>query len=150
MPPPRRLWCSCIIIGYLAGDDALKEACPRIIEQAGRGELEIVVSAVAMAEVAYLKGVPVEDSEARIQEFFSRDYIVPIAIDPIVARAARGYIRGHTLKPLDAIHLATAEVWRIPTLETTDPDLLKLDGRVGDPRITIRRPLYEGQGSFFC
>ena len=109
-----------------------------------------MVSAVAMVEVAYLKGVPVENSEARIQEFFSRDYIVPIAIDSIVARVARRYIRGHTLKPLDAIHLATAEVWRIPMLETTDPDLLKLDGWVGDPRITIRRPLYEGQASFFC
>ena len=108
-----------------------------------------MVSAVAMAEVAYLKGIPVEGAEARIQEFFSRDYIVPIAIDSIVARAARGYIRQHVLKPLDAIHLATAEVWRIPTLETTDPDLLKLDGQVGNPRITIRRPLYEGQGTFF-
>ena len=112
--------------------------------------MEIVVSAVAMAEVAYLKGILIEDSEARIQEFFSRDYIIPIAIDPIVARAARRHIRQHVLKPLDAIHLATAEVWRIPTLETTDPDLLNLDGQVGNPRITIRHPLYEGQGSFFC
>ena len=112
--------------------------------------MEIVVSAVAMAEVAYLKGVSSEVSELRIQEFFSSDYIVPVAVDPTVARRARGHIRQYALKPLDAIHLATAQVWRITVLETTDPDLLKLDGQVGSPRIVIRRPLYEGQGTLLC
>ena len=141
MPGPRRLWCSCVIIGYLAGEDALKEVCPRIIEQAARGEAEIIVSTVAMAEVAYLKGMDVDDSERRIQEFFARDYVVPVAVDPTVARTARRHIREYALKPLDAIHLATAAVWRIPTLETTDPDLLNLSRQVGNPLITIRRPL---------
>ena len=150
MPPPRRLWCSCVIIGYLAGEDALKEHCPRIIEQARAGELEIVVSSVAMAEAAYLKGLPPEESEARLQEFFTRDYIVPAAVDPTVARVARRHIRERGLKTLDAIHLATADVWRIPVLETTDTDLLRLDGQVGSSSIRIRRPLYEGPRRLLC
>ena len=143
MPPPRRLWCSCIVIGFLAGEEALQEHCPHIIEQARMGQLEIVVSAVAMAETAYLKELPPQEAEALIQEFFAPDYIVPVAVDPTVARAARAHIRQHHLKSLDAIHLATAEVWRFPILETTDTDLLRLDRQVGNPRMQIRKPLYE-------
>ena len=102
------------------------------------------MSTIAQAEVAYLEGLPPEESEARIREFFSRDYVVTAAFDTPVARIARRFIRAHSLRPPDAIHLATADLWHIPILETTDDDLLRLNGQVGNPPITIRRPLYEG------
>ena len=54
MPVARRLWDSCVVIGYLAGYEDLKPECPLIIEQAERGEIQIVVSAMATIEVAYL------------------------------------------------------------------------------------------------
>jgi predicted nucleic acid-binding protein len=148
MPTPRRLWDSCTIIDYLAGTTGVGETCAKIIEQAERGELEILVSAVATIEVAYLQGSNDEDSEARIRELFGRSYIIPVAIDVQVASTAREltrkYRHGPKIKPLDAAHLATAIQWKIPLIETTDPDLLRLDGREGQPRITIRPPLYEG------
>lgn len=148
MPAQRRLWDSSVIIGYLAGQDELKDACENIIASAERGEVEIIVATMATVEVAYLEGLSDEDSEAMIAELFSRDYIIPVAIDMRVAAIARGLIRkyrtGPKLKPPDAAHLATAMQWRIPVLETTDPDLLRLHGREGDPPIVIRRPFYEG------
>lgn len=148
MPMPRRLWDSSVVIGYLAGQPDIAEDCENIIGQAERGELEIVVSALATIEVAYLEGMDDRASEARIRELFDRKYIVPVAIDVRVAEIARGLVRkykiGPKLKPPDAAHLATAIQWKIPLLETTDPDLLRLSGKEGNPSITIRRPLYEG------
>ena len=145
---PRRLWDSSVIIGYLAGQDDLAEACTNIIDGAERGELDIVVSTIAMIEVAYLRGFDDEDSEMKIRELFSRDYIIPVALDTRVSAIARGLVRkyreGPKINPPDAGHLATAMQWQVPLLETTDPDLLRLDGREGDPKIIIREPMYNG------
>ena len=150
MPIPRRFWDSNIVIGYLAGHLSLKAECDQIIEAGKRGELEILVSTMAEAEVAYLDGYTDSESEDLIREFFSRPYVVPAAFDRPVAAAARKLIRlgkakRLSLKPPDAIHLATCEVHHIPILETSDPDLLRWNEQVGNPPIIIRVPVYEGQ-----
>lgn len=147
MPQPqRRLWDSCVIIGYLAGSTGAYQDCRQIIARAEQGELEIVVSAIATIEVAYLKGKSDADSEAMIREFFSRDYIVTVSVDPPVTAIARRLVRVHRstntrLRPPDATHLATALHVGIPLIETTDPHLLRLDGLEGNPPIRIREPV---------
>ena len=144
--PSRRLWDSSVIIDYLVGRADVGLACERIIERAEHGEFEIVVSALATVEVAYVRGSDDADSEAMIREFFSRSYVIPAAIDVQTAAIARELIRRHRterrLKPADATHLATAIQLKIPLIETTDPDLLRLDGLEGNPAIEIRRPMY--------
>ena len=148
MPPVRRVWDSCIVIGYLAGYPALQEQCELIIDSAKRGDIEIVVSALAMIEAAYLTGYSDIDAEARIREFFGRRYVVPVQVDAPIAAIARDLIRRHRdtrkIEPPDATHLATAIQWKIPILETTDPDLLRFDRVEGSPLITIREPRSEG------
>jgi len=149
----RRLWDSCVVIGYLAGYEDLKPECPLIIEQAERGEIQIVVSAMATIEVAYLAGSSDPESEAMIREFFTREYIVPVGIDVSIASIARELIRKYRnapkIKPVDAAHFATAIQWHIPVIETTDPDLLRLNELEGNPTVRIRRPLYEGARTMF-
>ncbi len=148
MPPARRLWDSCIVIGYLAGYPDLRVQCEQIIGAAKRGEVEIVVSALAMVETAYLTGHSDSDAEARIREFFGRDYVVPVQIDAPVAATARDLIRRYRdapkIEPEDATHLATAMRWGISIIETTDDGLLRFDKLEGTPLITVRKPLYEG------
>ena len=148
MPPPRRLWDSSVIIGFLAGDENVLEHCQLIVEQAERGELEIVVSTLAAAEVAYLEGYSDEDSEDMIREFFGRDYIVLVAVDARMAAVARGLVSRYRnemrIKPADAIHLAAAVQLNLPVLETTDGDLLRFSGLEGNPNVVVREPLYEG------
>ena len=148
MPAPRRVWDSCIVLGYLSGYDDLKPDCDQIIDQAQRGELEIVVSAFASVEAAYLQGHSDDDSEAKIREFFGRNYVIVAAIDISTAAIARGLIRKyrHTYRitPPDAAHLALAIQLHIPVLETTDLDLIQLSEKEGNPQIVIRKPLYEG------
>ena len=152
MPVSRRLWESNVVVGYLAGYPNLRSDCTQIIEQAERGEAEIFVSVIATIEAAYLAGQSDADSEALIQEFFGRNYIIPVGIDARIASITRGLIRkyrtGPKLKPPDAAHLGTAIQWGIPIIETTDQELLRLDNLEGSPPIRIRRPLYEGQTRF--
>ena len=44
----------------------------------------------------------------------------------------------------ETICLATGMLWHVPVIQTTDPDLLRLDQLEGNPPITVRKPLYEG------
>ena len=126
----------------------MAEPCGNIIDQAERGEVEIVTSALATIEVAYLVGHDDEDSELKIQEFFSRPYVIQAAIDVGVADIARNLIRkyreGPKLRSADAAHLATAIQHQIPLVETTDTELLRLNKQEGNPLIVIRKPFYEG------
>ena len=148
----RRLWDSCVVIGYPAGYPALEWVCSQIIQQGERGNLEIIVSEMAKVEVAYLSGHSDSESEAMIREFFSRDYVIPVSVDDPVSTLARNLIRKYRneirIEPADAIHLATAIQWSIPVIETTDDRLLRFDGREGSPAIRVRTPVYEGAEDF--
>lgn len=162
---PERLWDSSVILAYLGGVPKAKKACELILKQGEREELILHVSTMAQSEVAFLPGYSNLESEDLVKEFFSRKYIKTILFDILVARESRKLIRKYRssnineqplfcptcnkrinsgLKPPDAIHLASALIWNIPILETYDPDLLKLNGKEGNPPIIIREPLYEG------
>ena len=156
MPGPRRLWDSSVVIGYLAGEIGLAEPCGDIIAAAERGELQIALSIEAAIEVAYLEGYDDDVSERIIRELLGREYIIPITVDLQVAAVARDLIRRHKDPPKihtkDATHLATAILWKIPVMETTDRGLLRFSGLEGNPAVSIRPPLYEGprRMSGFC
>lgn len=146
MPAPtRRVWCSCTIIDYLKGAARAEPDCQQIIDSAERGETEIVVSALAEAEV--VKVDPADpDSETKIREFFARPYVIRVALDIRVAEMAREIVRTYGLKPLDAVHVATALRAKVPTLETFDQEMIdKVNGKEGNPPLQIRNPTYEGQ-----
>lgn len=144
MTLPRRAWCSCTIIDCLKGTERAS-ACKDIIRQAERGQIEIVVSTLAMAEVAKISD-PDQGDEGRIREFFGRDYIIAIPVDQRVATRARSLVQKYpALHGADAVHFATAIMHSVPVLETFDGALLNLSRREGQPRrIEIRHPHYDG------
>ena len=135
--PPRRVWDACTIIYHLAGYEDGKPDIPRIIQDAIRRDTEIVVSVLAECEVVKLGGDDDTTAERRITDFFSRPYVIRAAVDPFVAEVTRRLVRSHSLKPPDAIYLATAIRHQVPLLETYDTKLLALD--VVDT-VAIRRP----------
>ena len=141
----RRAWCSCMVIDYLVGAERSRMACEQLIDRAKAGEIEIVVSALALAEVAKINGDA--QAEHTIQEFFRRPYVIVAQLDWLVAEEARKMLRAvPKLKAGDATHLATAVRWKIPVLETWDTDdLVPLDGKFGSPTVTVRTPVPEGQ-----
>ena len=148
MPPPtRRVWCSCAIIDYLAGRKGAA-ACKDVIAQAEKGNVEIVVSTLAEAEVVKLDEHLSAEAEAKIDEFFEESYVVRAALDALVARRARQIVRDFKLKPLDAVHIATAIENEIEILETYDDKLIALNGskfKVRDREmvLTVRHPVWE-------
>lgn len=141
----RRLWDSSVIIGALSRDFEIELVCEEIIQQAERGETEILVSQFAKAECAYLRHESPEDAERIIADFFAQPYIIGVALDDEVAALSRHLVRKYMdnpkLRPPDAVHLASAIIAGVPFLETKDPDLLRLDGMEGGATpITIRWP----------
>ena len=129
-----------MVIGYLAGYPEFQEAYSHIIAAAKRGEVEIVVSALAMVETAFLTGYSDKDAEDKILEFFGRQYVIPVQVDSPIAAIARDLVRRHryfSLSPQDGTHLATAMQLGIPLIETNDSGLLELDKLEGTPRINI-------------
>ena len=146
--PERRVWDSSTVIAYLGGEPKFGGSLEGIIELARQGSIQILVSTLATIEVAYLRDRGDQVSEEIIADFFSRDFVIPIAIDVRVSAVSRGLVRkygqGYGLTPHDAAHLATAIAWNVPVLEAVDSDLLHLDGREGQPLISVRTPLYEG------
>ena len=146
--PERRVWDSSTILAYLGGETDFGVAMEGIVELARQGNIQILVSTLATIEVAYLRGLDSDVSEDIIVDFFNRDFVIPIAIDARISAVSRGLVRKYGrhlgLGPHDAAHLATSIVWNVPVLEAVDSDLLQLDGREGQPPISVRTPLYEG------
>lgn len=73
------------------------------------------------------------DGLAIIDDLLFQPFINPISLDTVVAKRARALLRempGLTKRP-DAIHLASAIQWNIPTFHTYDgSDLLHLNGKI--------------------
>ena len=150
MPPQRRLWDANVVLDYLSGNEKVQPDCGLIIQRAERGEVEIVVSTIAEAEVAFLPGFSAHDAESKILEFFSRNYVITAAFDSPIARIARRLIRQYRLQdPSDAVHWATAIRWQVPVLETNDSHLLDVSGKEGNPPVVTQRPTYQGTLSLF-
>ena len=133
----------------MGGKDDHRTAVEGILGEADAGNVEIVVSTLAIAEVAYLEGMQDDVAAAtKIQEFFSRQYMIVAAVDEGIARTAQEIVRKYRgrikVSPRDAIHLATAVRLGIPIVETADDGFRRLDRQEGDPPVVVRHPLYEG------
>jgi len=104
-----------------------------------------VVPVLSEAEVVKLDNEQDAAAEEMIEEFFGRPYIIRAALEPQTAKIARGLVRRYGLKPLDAVHIATALRNQVPILETYDNQMIGVSGKEGNPPLIIRNPTYEGQ-----
>ncbi len=143
MSVERIYWDSDAFLGWLQNEPGKVELCKGTIERAEAGEVLIVTSALAMAEVLWLKGAPkiAQDKLVILRKFFRRSYVRVINVTRTIAEEAQEVVMLHGIKPKDAIHVATAVNLRIPTLETFDKDLIAKTGTVGAPPLAIRKPL---------
>jgi predicted nucleic acid-binding protein len=113
---PRRYWDSDIFLTWLNKEPGKYDKCRGVMKEAEDGNLEIVTSALTIAEIIYLKGHPkitIERSNA-ICRFFESEYIKLVNVDRYVAESARTLLWQHSLKPKDAIHVASALKVNIP------------------------------------
>ncbi len=104
--------------------------------------MRLITSAVTLSEVIHLKGKPQinqRDNE-KIRDFFRNPYIIVRNLDRETANLSRKFIWENSLKPKDAIHLATAVRAGVSLLHSFDGDLHGVSNIFGNPKITIEEP----------
>jgi predicted nucleic acid-binding protein len=117
-----------------------------------RGDITLVTSTVSQTEVAFAHiekqtQNPDPDIEASIDSLWADTLAITLIEDhSVIASHARGLIRmglqhGWSLKPLDAIHLTTAQWFGVSEFHTYDSRLDKYSDHVGFP---VVRPYVTG------
>jgi len=149
MPPNSRkilYWDSCVWLSYInAIPDRLPIIDALLAESASeKGKIMIYTSVISQVEVAFgiveqTKKILDPQIESEIDELWAdRDTLKLLEFHELIGLQARNFMRlgvsrGWQLKPIDAIHLATAK--SIPTSEfnTYDTDLIKYSSDLGFP-----------------
>ena len=118
--------------------------CRPVLQAAEKGDVEIVVSSVALVEVI-CKNKDASIDDQKVRDYFDNDYILLVSADKDVCDLARQLmLAGHAgLRPADAIHVATACIANADELHTFDEKLLALDSgidRKDGTRLRVRKP----------
>ena len=138
----RRYWDSNIILTWLK-KEAGWEKCQGIFAAFEKDDVQIVTSAITIAEVIYLKGHPLiaQDKSDIIYRFFENENILIINVDRVLAEYARKLIwENRNLRHNDALHIASAIRSKVSIMDTFDKDLIKLNGMIGSPPLRIGEP----------
>lgn len=140
----RVYWDSCTWISLIQNETAVplagggrenRAALARaVLDDATKKAAEIVTSTLAFSEV-YRPSVAhdgVAGSVDKLAEFFENDFIVPVMLDRNVGELARTLMQRQYpgLKPLDAVHLASALVANVDEMHSFDERLLNLSDRI--------------------
>ena len=136
-------WDSDAFLGWLQAEKGKVDLCQGTIEMGESGNAYIVTSTLTLAEVLWMRGaprIPKEKAET-LGRFFRRSFIRVRPVTRSIAESAQDLVWNHNVKPKDAIHVATALDAKITTLETFDEGLLLKSGLVGNPPLTIRKPI---------
>jgi hypothetical protein len=83
--------------------------------------------------------IPAESAE-KVQRFFEHEYIVVNDLDRRLAEQAQKLVWHHSIRPKDAVHVASAIDAKVDRMETFDDGLIKQSGTVGAPPLEIGRP----------
>ncbi len=135
-------WDSDCFLGYFQNEEGKVEKCDGVLQKADRGDVIIVTSALTIAEVLWKRGAPrlTKDKAEIVRRFFRRSYIRVYNVSRKIAESAQDLVWDHSIKPKDAIHVATAINLMVDALETFDEDLIGKSGTVGTPLLLIREP----------
>lgn len=112
-------------------------------EAARKGLVTIYTSIASIVEVIYFleekaSGTMNPDSEERIDALWYGGQVILSEVSPLVARDARAIIRrsiqdNQKVRPVDALHLSTAQRLGVSSLHTYDEPLFKYAPYIGMP-----------------
>lgn len=141
-------WDSCVFLEAVNADkDALTQAhsvnIKTMLEEAEGGSLRIYTSLLTVVEVSHatsekLAGKLDTKIESQISMLLSPESSPVVIVDfhEFIADAARRLSRevitkGWALKPTDAIHMATAQRWKVAEFHTYESALVKYGPLIG-------------------
>lgn len=137
-------WDACVFLSVV---NRIPERLPDLeamMDAASKGDLRIYTSTLSKVEVAFAAGEQTKGTldpavEAQIDELWGTGSPVKmVEFHDVLASDARQLIRdalpkGWSLRPADAIHLATAARHRVSEVHTYDTPLLKYKDLIGIP-----------------
>jgi predicted nucleic acid-binding protein len=137
-------WDSNVFISYISEVTGRVEVIEELLIRAKSGQCKILTSHVSIAEVAFAQveansGALDPSIEMKIDNLWQDHRAVTmVEVTELVTRRSRGLIRaakvmGYSLKPMDAIHLASAAQYGANELHTYDKPLEKYSSAVGMP-----------------
>lgn len=139
----RVLWDSACCLAFLKGEADRVDLCEEVLDQAKAGKVEIVLSALALAETLNLSGaasIP-KASRETVRKFFARSSFVVADVTRRISERAQDLVWDHGVKPKDAVHVATALEYAVPVIHTFDGALIALSKRLGGvPKLQICAP----------
>ena len=154
-PGRRRIyWDSCVWLRYINESPEDKEVLNILLRDSNMrsGDIHLITSILALTEVAY--GAVEQNNQAldadveqKIDSLWKdRRAVTLVEYYPALALDARGLIRmsvekGWSLRPYDAIHLATAQRLEVTEFHIYDDKLLRFTGDLGFP---ITEPYVHG------
>jgi len=101
---------SSVYIAAIKSELGRVDTARSILKDAERGRIKICASTFVVVEVNKAPGYQrlSDDDEKTVADFFLHDYFEWAELDHTLAREARRLARELSLKPADAIHLASA------------------------------------------
>ena len=89
----RRYWDACNFLAVINGEVGRAETCREIMREAATGNLEIVTSALTIAEVVRPKacGGIQKERDALVDSFLDQRYIIVIDVGRVTMQRARGF-----------------------------------------------------------
>lgn len=154
---PRVYFDSCVFLDYISDHPERAPTIDNFVELSLRNEIDIVTSTASIVEVSHVLGEKEArkldpNIEEKLDAMFDEDRVLKlIDFSTLIARRARTLIRDsianptNILKPMDAVHLASAERLRVREFLTYDKKLLLHNGRFSFP---IQKPFSERQRLF--
>lgn len=128
-------WDSCAFVSFIEETEGRVESLRAVMEEAITREVELFTSAISITEVAFVaaerSGGLDKDTERKIDQLWHPDSPVQVVeYTQLVAIGARQLLRQKleldiALKPMDAIHIATALRAQVDELHTYDDRIKK-------------------------
>lgn len=129
MSPELRYWDANTFLAYFQEEEGRVDACEAVLEEAEKGKVLIVTSALTLAEVLALRGAkrlpPKPGLKKKVIDFFKNEYIAVQNVTREVAELARDLVWDNGIKPKDAIHVASAIAADVAFFETYDKPLTR-------------------------
>jgi len=149
-----RYWDAACFLAYFQEEVDRVDSGEAVLEEAEKGNILIVTSALTLAEVLAVRGKkrlpPNKELKGRVIDFFKNEYIAVQNVTREVAELARDLVWDKGIKPKDAIHVASAIAAGCAVLETYDGPLTKKGRKVGliirepplrpEPQLPLRHP----------